>query len=218
MGKKINAIETPYVYELKIKLGKICATQNAEFDKRTERKKLGYEKEHESEYKAQATEPDDQANKTARPTVRRTTKRKRKDVDMILTHCFMRNNGHIVEPLGGTFGHIKRTLRAAVKNIGLAKYKQPAVELIRFTPELVDLGKAENITLTSVLEPRSRGTTREPVYYETARDREVKLLMHVSKTCPLTGEELKAILTALKDYDGFGASKRGVIESIEIVN
>ena len=216
MAKKINPVDAPIEYKLQIKLSQICATQNAQFDKRTLLNKFGYEKTLMTEYNSAAIETEKEQIQL--PTQKRKTKKKRKDEQLILTHCFMRNNGNIVEPLGGTFGHVKRALRQAVTTIGIAKYKQPAVELIRFEPELVDLGKDENITLTPVLEPRSRGTTRELVYYETAKDRMVELLMKVSKTCPLTGEEIRGILTAIKDYDGFGASRRGKIESIEIVD
>jgi len=216
--KKINPIDDPYEYKLEIVLGKICATQNADFDKRTERNKLGFQKEAETIYNARAVEQNPEEDKTKKPVVRRKTNKKRKDKDLILTHCFMRNNGHIHEPIGGTFGHMKTVLRRASAVIGLALYKRPAVELIRFEPELVNLGKDEDIALTPVLEPRSRGKTRELVYYETVTNRKFQLTMKVSKTCPLTSEEVRAILTAIKDYDGFGASRRGVIESIRILD
>jgi len=214
--KRINPIESPYQYKLHIKLGKILATQNADFDKRTLREKLGFDEVKTTEYKQAAVE--EPQDKVKLPVQKRKNQKKRKDQDLVLTHCFQRNNGNIYEPLGGAFGHIKRTLRQAVKTIGLARYKEPAIELLKFKPELVNLGNDKNITLTSVLEPRSRGKTRELVYYETATDREIDVVMSVSKTCPLTGKEISAVLTAIKDYDGFGASKRGIIESIEILN
>ena len=181
------------------------------YDTRTQLSKLGFQQQQMTEYKEQTE--DDQEKK---PVQKRMRKKARKDVLDVLTHCFKRNGNDIIVPLGGPFGYLKTLMRKAVEAVKFNKYSAPSVELISFEPEEVNLGKAENLTLTYVLEPRSRGNARELVAYETAKNRECDILMKVSKTCPLSLPEIKALLTAMKDYDGFGPSRRGKIESIEI--
>jgi len=223
--KKIEIKEDSEVVQLELQFGKLLATQNEALDSRVTRTKLGFQKEQMTERKEGTPETELSDAKTKKPTSKRVRGQKREDTRSLLCHCFPRvNNGdsgqHVFSELGGPWGHIKRTLNRGADAMNIALYKRPALGLIRFEPEIVDLGAVgeNDVSYTDVLEPRSRGKTRELTLYETVTNRTVKINMLISQTCPLTGEEISALLTALRDYDGFGPSSRGKITSIKVLS
>jgi len=223
--KKIEIKEDSEVVKLEIQMGKLLATQNEALDTRVTRTKLGFQKEQVTEHKEGTPETELSEAKTKKPISKRVRGQKREDTRQLLCHNFPRvNNGdktqHILSELGGPWGHIKRTMNRAAKAMNIAEYKRPSLGLICFEPEIVDLGEVgeTGVSYTDVLEPRSRGKSRELTLYETLTNRTCQINMLISQTCPLTGEEISALLTALRDYDGFGPSSRGKITSIKVLS
>lgn len=222
--KKIEIKDEPEVVELEFHIAKLLAQQNSALETRVKRTKLGYEKVQETTQQEGTPETELGDEKKKYPKTRRKKESKRMDIQSLPCRCFNKINGngealpHVLAEMGGTWGHLKRTLHKAVEAMNMAKYKKPSIGLLRFEPEIVDLGpvKSGDITFTEVLEPRSRGTARELVLFETVHDRIAKVKLLISRTCPLTGEEIGSLLEAIRDYDGFGPSSRGKISAVKV--
>lgn len=213
--KRIELSGDADIYDIKVNIKSICAQQDEEFDTRIEKTTTGFEKT----LTTVKTEMADDKIKDS--PLERKRKSKRTDIHSYVLHNFPRVDGFLIANLGGTYGLLKSTLNKAVNAIGMAEYKKPSIAFIRFYPEIINLCKESDATIKyqPVLEPRSRGTTREKVYYERIISSfTVDIKMAISKVCPLTGKEIGALIQAIVDYDGFGASGRGQIASIEIIN
>ena len=205
----------PNIFKLKIKISKLLATQQREPSKIMPMTTT-FEKQVDTE-KSQGT-PEQKALPTKErkreSTVTRTAKAK--------CHCFTRNgDGHIYDFLGGRFGHLKRLATKVGATLSKNSYSPTALGLIRFKPDLVDLGKDEDVETTWILQKRNlpRPPFKVMVWqpFESVHDRTAEVEMHVSRLCPLSAKEINALLIGMNDFDGFAATSRGVIESIEIV-
>lgn len=201
----------PKRYHIKIKVETLLADQIAENDTRTSKEKLHYQKTEET---TKQEKIGDIPIEELPPASEKELKSKKTSTRQQLTHCFQRNNGNLYTKGGEAYGHIKRDIRRVnqcIKKNGFVR--QPALDLIRITPEWISLGKEPIDELTEVLEVRNVNhppwQTREPIYFETVKDRTIEFDLLVSATCPIPLKDIKRLIRGLLDLDGVGASKRG---------